>query len=42
MCGFPETEMNLENTADLVGKSRKNVENRGKMEKTLIKTVNFF
>jgi hypothetical protein len=39
---FPETEINLENTADLVGKSRENVENRGKMEKTLIKTVYFF
>jgi hypothetical protein len=39
---FPETEINLENTADLVGKSRENVESRGKMEKTLIKTVYFF
>jgi hypothetical protein len=37
-----ETEINLENTADLVGKSRKNVANRGKMEKSLIKTVYFF
>jgi hypothetical protein len=40
--GFPETEINLENTADLVGKSRKNVANRGITEKTLIKTVYFF
>jgi hypothetical protein len=39
VCGFPETEINLENTSDLVGKSRKNVENRGKTEKTLKKTV---
>jgi hypothetical protein len=39
---FPETEINLENTADLVEKSRKNGENRGKTEKTLIKTVYFF
>jgi hypothetical protein len=42
VCGFPETEINLENTADLVEKSRKNVENRGKMEKTHIKNVYFF
>jgi hypothetical protein len=42
MGGFPETEINLENTADLVEKSRKNGENRGKTEKTLIKTVYFF
>jgi hypothetical protein len=40
--GFPETVINLENTADLAGKSRENVENRGKTEKTLIKTVSFF
>jgi hypothetical protein len=41
VCGFPETEINLENTADLVRKLRKNGENREKTEKTLIKTVIF-
>jgi hypothetical protein len=42
VCGFPETEINLENTADLVGISRENGENRGKTAKTLLKTVNIF
>jgi hypothetical protein len=37
-----KTQKNLENNADLVEKSRKNVANRGKTEKTLIKTVYFF
>jgi hypothetical protein len=35
-------EINLQNTADLVEKSRKNVKNRGKTEKTNIRNVYYF